>query len=146
VADKESDEKYSLKLLGTGVDIQNPALLKQLAEVALVPVEEVAKLSATAVRILALPFRAAEAYGERLIQTIKNAEAQVPPVRQIEPTPSIAGPILENVKHLENGSPLLAMYENLLAPPWIGTALTRHIRRFQRCWSNCRPMKLTCCS
>jgi hypothetical protein len=109
-------EKYEVKLpVGTAITVEDPKLLHKVADLLCIPIEEAAKLAASAIRVVGLPIAALETYGNRVIRMIENAEAQVPPERQIPPAPSVAGPILENVKYLEEGNPLLRMYERLLA-------------------------------
>jgi hypothetical protein len=109
-------EKYGITLPdGTRIGAEDPKLAHKLVNVLRLPLDACARLTATAINVLALPFAFAEAYGKRLLATIEAAEAQVPPERRIPPAPSVAGPILENVKYLEEGNPLLQMFVNLLA-------------------------------
>jgi hypothetical protein len=109
-------EKYKVELpTGLAVSVEDPKLLHRIADTILVPVEALADFTASAIGVLQIPLRLAQAKGERLIATVRAASDQVPPERQIEAPTSVAGPILESVRYLEPGSPLLTMYENLLA-------------------------------
>jgi len=78
------------------------------------PVQEASRLLAVLVALVATPFEAAAIYRERLLNFIREAAAEVPEERQLPPAPSMAGPILENVKYLEDGNPLRELYMNLL--------------------------------
>jgi hypothetical protein len=108
-------EKYEVKFPLTAVTVQEPELVHRIVDVLGLPLEAVARLTASVIRVAHLPILAAERYGERLVGLIKSAEACVPPERRIAPAPSVAGPILENVKYLEDTNPLLDMYRTLLA-------------------------------
>jgi len=65
-------------------------------------------------KLFSLPFKVVNHYGDRLLGMMTKAKDAVPPERQLPAAPSIAGPIFENVKYLEEGNPLLTMYQKLL--------------------------------
>jgi hypothetical protein len=87
----------------------------KIVDVLGLPLEAVTKLTASVIHLVHLPILAAERYGERLVGLIQSAEAGVPRERRLQPAPSIAGPILENIKYLQDANPLLDMYRKLLA-------------------------------
>ena len=67
-------------------------------------------------KLFSLPFRVVNHYGERLTDMMMKAKDAVPVERQLPASSSIAGRIFENVKYLEDGSPLLAMYQKRIRP------------------------------
>jgi hypothetical protein len=71
-------------------------------------------LAAEVGKLIATPLRVVNIYGDRVVAMATEAAKAVPPERQIPALPSIAGPILENVKYLEEGNPLLDLYQKLL--------------------------------
>ncbi|MEI9947456.1 MAG: Abi-alpha family protein [Pseudomonadota bacterium] len=65
-------------------------------------------------KLFSMPLKIVNHYGDRLIEMMTKAKDAVPPERQLPAVTSIAGPIFENVKYLEEGNPLLSMYQKLL--------------------------------
>jgi hypothetical protein len=56
----------------------------------------------------------AASHAQRVVWLVQAANGQIPEERRRLPASSIAGPIFENVKYLEDGNPLLELYKNLL--------------------------------
>lgn len=66
------------------------------------------------VRLLTLPIQLLASVQDRVDRWLTEVHDAVPPERQIEARPEIAGPILENMRYLEESNPLARMYVNLL--------------------------------
>jgi hypothetical protein len=65
--------------------------------------------------LLAGPARMLEGYEERVRETLEFVADRVPPGRRVPAPTSIVVPVLERLKHIEDGNPLKLMYVNLLA-------------------------------
>lgn len=65
-------------------------------------------------RLFTAPFQLAAAYQDRLKSFCDRVRAGVPEERQVEASPAIAGPIMLEMRFIEDASPLADMYEKLL--------------------------------
>lgn len=68
-----------------------------------------------ALRLFTAPVQIAAAYQDRLSVWIDRTVRKVPEENRIQAPPSIAGPIFEELRYLEDGNVISEMYLNLLA-------------------------------
>ena len=66
-------------------------------------------------RLFTVPFQFLELWRDRLMARLEQARAKVPEDRQQEAAPSIALPILMDLRFMEDNNPLTGLFLNLLA-------------------------------
>jgi hypothetical protein len=66
-------------------------------------------------RLFTAPIQLLAACQDRLVGLLDDVRTRVPPERQVEAPASIAGPVLMNLRFIEDDNPLRALYLNLLA-------------------------------
>jgi hypothetical protein len=66
-------------------------------------------------RLFTLPLQFGAAYQDRLVKTLDKVRNSVPEERQMEAPASLAGPIMERLKYLEDENYLTDLYLNLLS-------------------------------
>lgn len=71
--------------------------------------------TAKALRLFLAPIRLLAMAHDRLERYCEKASSAVPKERQIEASPSIAGPILIELRFMEEGNPIAELYVNLLS-------------------------------
>ncbi|MDB5339506.1 MAG: hypothetical protein JWN70_5125 [Planctomycetaceae bacterium] len=65
-------------------------------------------------RLVMLPFQLMAVAQARVSQWLAEIEAKVPPERQVQAAPEIAGPVLENLRFISDDNKLKDLYLNLL--------------------------------
>ena len=81
------------------------------------PAREVGKLGTDAIktaRLLLAPLQYAAAYQDRLERTCERISKRVPEERRVEAPLEIAGPVLEKLQYVHEGSELWDLYEEVL--------------------------------
>lgn len=81
------------------------------------PTKEVGKVLTDVVktaRLFLVPLQFAAAYQDRLAKYLETVRNAVPEDRQIDAPPSLAGPIIEKLKYIEDENYLKNLYLNLL--------------------------------
>lgn len=81
------------------------------------PAKEIGKLGTDVVktaRLLLAPLQYAAAYQDRLARTCERISKRVPEERRVEAPLEIAGPVLENMRYVHEGSELWDLYEEVL--------------------------------
>jgi hypothetical protein len=79
--------------------------------------QQIGKLSEDtlkAFRLFTAPIQLLGAFQDRLERWMERIRAAVPPERQTESPPEIAGPVIERLKYVGDGNPLQELYLNLL--------------------------------
>ncbi|KIA96367.1 hypothetical protein OC25_00970 [Pedobacter kyungheensis] len=87
-------------------------------DVASQPLQEVSKVAVDVVkafRLFTAPIQLAAAYQDRLIKYLEKVRGNVKEENQIEAPASIAGPVLDRIKYLEEDNYLTDLYLNLLS-------------------------------
>ncbi|MFA4868091.1 MAG: Abi-alpha family protein [Pedobacter sp.] len=82
------------------------------------PVQEISKVAVDVIkafRLFTAPVQLAAAYQDRLTRYLEKVRGNVKEENQIEAPASIAGPVLDRVKYLEDGNYLTDLYLNLLS-------------------------------
>jgi len=65
-------------------------------------------------RLFTAPIQLLAAYQDRLAAALDTVRKRVPPEQQVEAAASVAGPVLLNMRFVEDDNPLRALYLNLL--------------------------------
>lgn len=81
-------------------------------------VKEISKIAVDIIktfRLFTAPVQLASTYQDRLAKYFEKVRASVPVENQIEAPSSIAGPIIDRLKYLEEGNYLIDLYLNLLS-------------------------------
>src|SRR4051812_9650612 len=67
-----------------------------------------------AFRLFTAPLQLAAAYQDRLVAFCNKVRQQVPPERQVEAPPEVAGPVMSNLRFIDDHNPVRGLYFNLM--------------------------------
>lgn len=102
------------KVLGL---IPKEALNKAYDDLLAGPFQEVGKIGtdvAKTARLLLAPLQVTAAFQDRFAGMLKRMAERVPEDRQIEPPAEVVGPVIENMRYLDDRSELWKLYEEML--------------------------------